>query len=201
MKKYSLALLFVVIVGIVAFVIWTNISQQAAMLHFQSSLVLSPTPTPPNAPEPEVTSWKTYNNDKYNFALDMPADWHVQDYSAFFNNKGTLIAFSPNPLPCETCSYLHDGYFSIRIYNQQTDPQLYDTFQQNVAKVGHDATYRQVTIGSKPALLFGNTVAVANQGWVYEFSLDKDNGNADIMKAAIFQRSLTSFVFTGLFDN
>lgn len=200
-QKYFLALFFIAFVGVAAFVVWTMISQQAATLHFQSTYALSPTPTPPGAAEPEVTSWKTYHNDKYNFALDMPADWHVQDYSAFFNNKGTLIAFSPTPLPCETCSYLHDGYFSVRIYNQQTDPQLYDIYKQNVAKLGNDANYRQVTIGSKPALLYGNIVTVENQGWLYEFSLDKDDGKADIMKATIFQRALTSFTFTSLFDN
>ncbi|MGE5042029.1 MAG: hypothetical protein ACM3IJ_03940, partial [Candidatus Levyibacteriota bacterium] len=57
-----------------------------------------------------------------------------------------------------------------------------------------------VIIDGKTGVLSDNMVAVENtdQGWVYEFDLDTNNGNTKALDSKIFQRAVSSFKFTGL---
>lgn len=157
-----------------------------------------PSVTQTQGPEPEVTSWKDYNNDTYQFVMSVPDGWNMQDFSASYPKGGTLIAFSPETLPCETCSYLHNGYFSLKIYSKESDREAYDKFQSLLKSPGQGA--QGVSIDGKTGVFSQNVISVENsdQGWVYEFYLDKDNGNAKALDSKIYQRMVSSFRFTGL---
>lgn len=152
-------------------------------------------------PESEIESWTVYGNGRYEFTVEVPAKWNMQDYSAFHSNFGTVIAFSPKPLPCETCSYLNDGYFSIRIYNNQSDSGLYEIYAQKVKDVEEGIEYyRKIEMGGKPGISSDNSSIVENQGWVYELNLDKNNGTGKISESKILQRVFSSFKFTNIFN-
>lgn len=166
--------------------------------------VLHSITTPPAAPtttsDPVVSSWEPYENTTYNFSIEVPAGWNRQDYSAFLNNGGTLIAFSPDELPCSTCSYLNSGYFSITIYNQKTDPALYNLFVEKVQKANNGANYPRITLDGKTGLISENTVSIQNGDWVYDITIDKNDGNDPIENSQIMKHVLTSFKFTSLFN-
>lgn len=184
-----------IVTSIIFFTLGVVFYLKSPIFHPQLKSIISPTKVP-EASEPDIDAWTTYSNKKYNFAIEVPAKWHEQDYSAFFGNNSALIAFSPKPLPCEMCSYLHDGYFSVRIYNEQTDPELYKIYSEKL----EDPEKNEVEIGSKMGVSFANSVAVENQGWIYELSLDKDEGTAKIADSKIFQRVVSSFRFTSIFN-
>lgn len=149
--------------------------------------------------DPEVTSWQPYENTTYNFSFEVPAGWNKQDYSSFYNNGGAVIAFSPEELPCSTCSYLNNGYFSISIYNEKTDPELYKLFVEKVQKANNGAAYKRITLDGQTGLVSGNSVSVQNNGWVYEITLDKNEGKDAIEDSPIMKHILTTFKFTSLF--
>lgn len=161
---------------------------------WSSSPALSQIPTG----EPEVDSWVPFTNDTYLFSMNVPEGWKSQDFQASHPKGGTLIAFSPNDLPCDTCTYIHDGYFSLKIYNAKTDPQAYADFQTKMKNVGKNPEIQGVYIDQKVAELSGSSVAVENQGWVYEFTLDANPENKKLLETKIFQKWVTSFRFTGL---
>lgn len=168
----------------------------------KSSLVLSPTPTKPAVrTEPQVDNWTQYSNNTYNFSIQIPAKWNIQDFSSQYPTGGTQIAFSPDMLPCNTCTYFYNGFFSVRIYNQKTSPEFYSAYQERVKNIGQNADYQSVTIAEKPAVMYANTVALENQGWVYEFSLDTHQGKDKVIDSKIFQRAVTSLQFTGVVFN
>jgi hypothetical protein len=173
---------------------------------FTSNYPMSPSKTPSPSEshttgEPTVTRWKVYSNDANLFSIQVPADWKVQDYTDLPPHAATVIAFSPDALPCGTCSYVGSGYFSLRIYDQKSNPEDYATFTQEMKAIGQDAKYQSVLVGGKNGVLFGNTVAVEFDGKVYEFSLDTDKGNAKINDSKVFITIVNSFQYTGLLFN
>lgn len=169
----------------------------------QSTFELNPSVavSPTREPEPFVTSWRNYSNDKYNFAIDVPSDWHEQEIEVPGTEGGLLVAFSPNDLPCKTCSYVYDGFYSIKIYNQQTDPQSYAAFIDRANSVGKKEGYQAINLDGIKGVWFQNTLSAQNHGWVYELSLDKDQGQANITESLIFKKALNSFRFTYLLFN
>ena len=152
-----------------------------------------------NTFDQEVTAWTPYENNTYFISFDFPAGWHAQDYSSFYNTGGSLVAFSPGELPCGTCSYLNNGYFSLRVYNAQTDPNFYTLYLNKTKKVEEDRNYKKVSIDSKVGILFGNTVSIENEGWVFDLTLDKNNGNDAIENSPVMKHVISSFKFTKLF--
>jgi hypothetical protein len=168
----------------------------------KSSLDLNPKASGSASIDPIVTAWKVYSNPQYQFTITVPDSWNIVDYTRAHPNGGTLLAFSPDQLPCDTCSYLRNGYFSIRIFNQKTYPEYYAQFAQRPLKVGKDPAYREVMIGNKKGIAFANTVAIEDKGWVYEFALDRNDGKDSYMDSEIFQKVVLSFSSTDtLFDN
>lgn len=167
-----------------------------------SSIVLSPSPVTSGTQEkpvdPTVESWKPYDNATYLFTINIPDGWNFQDYKDNFPKGGTLLAFSPDTLPCSTCSYVHDGFFSIKIYNNEVDPTSYANFQSKIKNVGKDPQTLGVYVDQKVGVLIGNTISVENQGWVYEISYDVENGEAKPFDSKLFQQIMSSFRFTGL---
>src|SRR5206468_218448 len=99
-----------------------------------------------NSSDPDIQTWTPYENTTYNIGFDYPADWNTQDYSSFYNTGGGFVAFSPDELPCSSCSYLNNGYFSFRAYNQTTDPALYNLYLSKTKKVENDPTYKKISM-------------------------------------------------------
>lgn len=199
-KDYSLIIVLVVVgalfLGLIAIFYPKNNTDVAPA----STLVLSPSPSvvPTAVTEPFISSWKPYTNEKFGFILDVPADWYIQDYAAGYPNGGTVVAFSPNPLPCETCAYFRNGYFSIRIYNETTDSGYYKLFLQKQKSAGKSKEYQQAQLGKKPAIASSNAISAEYEGWVYEFALDINEGKSNFMDSPLFMKAASSFTFTGL---
>lgn len=192
----SLALAFAVLLGIAGMIVYHKDDAIAT----PSMLVLSPTPTIPVTPtpqdEPLVLTWTSYHNDKYNFTLNTPDGWHQQEYK--LDSGVFLVAFSPDQLPCPTCTYNHNGYFSIKIYTNQTDPLAYKDFTTRMQNVGKSNDFLAIRLDGKPGVLFANTIAAENNGLVYELALDTHDGKDTIQNSKLFQKAANSFVFTNL---
>jgi hypothetical protein len=200
-KQYT-SLSVIIAIPVIFFLVILLFFNRSSDIQPDSTLVLSPTPSPDEkrSLEPDILKWAKYENEEYNFSIIYPEGWYHEDYSAFHANGGTLIAFSPEPLPCNTCSYFYDGYFSARIYNEKADPQMYGLFIQKMQKTGKDSNISQVLIDGVGGIASGNTVWIENRGWVYEFSLDKDGGINDFTESKIFQKAVSSLKFTHLFN-
>jgi hypothetical protein len=194
----SILVIFVVLIIILGFIFYrpNNTPQPLSIYKVDPSGSITPT----TGQEPIIHYWRSYENKEYNFTLAVPKNWNEQEYKAQLNG-GAFIAFSPDSLPCETCTYFGDGFFSIRVYNEKSYPELYAEFQKRMKNLGKHADYRGVYLGEKVGVAFANTVAVEHQGWVYEVALDKDDGKADINNSPIFKHVLASFKFTTLFNN
>jgi hypothetical protein len=203
-KKYyptlvgiSITLLFLAILGLVFYPRKVDVAPQ-------STFDVNPTTssvTPSTAPDPVVFSWRTYSNDKYNFTVGVPSEWFEQEFSLPDAKEGTLVAFSPDHLPCKTCAYVYDGYFSVKVYNQKTDPDSYAGFTQRMNSISKSKDYQAVLLDGVKGVMFANTFAAENHGYVYELSLDANKGNAKIVDSLIFRRALSSFKFTYLLFN
>jgi hypothetical protein len=168
----------------------------------KSSLDLNPQASGSATVDPAVTQWRLYSNPQYQFSITVPDEWHQEDYTPAHPNGGTLLAFSPDPLPCNTCSYLRNGYFSIRIFNERSFPEYYAQYAQSIKKVGQDPTYREVVVGKKKGIAHANLVTIEHLGWILEFSLDRNDGKDTYSDSEIFQRVVSSFTSTDiLFDN
>jgi hypothetical protein len=202
-KRYYPALVIAAFIVIVLVLLGTMLSPHNDKIELASTLDLSPSPlvsvTP--ASEPVVLSWRDYSNDTYNFTFAVPEGWHEQKFISPDSKEGTLVAFSPDPLPCETCTYFYNGYFSIKIYNQKTDPERYAAFLQRMNAVGKSEEYVGIVLDGAKGVLFGSTLAAENHGWIYELSLDKDQGNGKIVDSQLFKKVLSSFKFTYLLFN
>jgi hypothetical protein len=172
--------------------------QQSNVLPVQSTFVLSqtPQPSPAKTAEPIVTDWTTYSNTNFNFTLTVPDGWNQQTYKGPYG--ATIVAFSPNNLPCGDCSYVHDGFFSVKIFNQTTDQQAYKDFTDRQKAASQDPKYQAIQIQGKPGLMYGNIVDIPNNNFIYEVSLDTDNGNDTVMSSKIFQKIAGSLQFTNL---
>jgi hypothetical protein len=196
-----------IIVGIIfvsAFVLLGIIlSPKKELVKPESSFSFAPSVTPQapsptqNQAEPVITSWRTYTNNDYEFAIDVPTDWKEQEFKKP-DQKGIIVAFSPNSLPCETCTYFYDGYYSVRVFNSLTDPEYYIDYQKRKALIGKDPNYRQVQLGNSSGVFSGNKVALEHEKYVYELSFDKDQGKANISDSKIFQNAASTFHFTSL---
>ena len=192
------ALLVIAGIGILGFLFYYHPNEANPTF---SSIVLSPTPEISGAQiaaDPEVTSWKPYDNPTYLFQINVPEGWDIQDYKDNFQHGGTLIAFSPTALPCSTCTYVHDGFLSIKIFNASTDAASYANFQTKLKSVGKDPQVLGVYVDQKVGVMVGSSIDVENQGWVYEFNYDVNNGEAKPFDSKLFQQMLSSFQFTGL---
>ena len=163
-----------------------------------SSLVLTPSPavSPSPTTPPQVDSWHTYTNSTYNFTIDAPTGWNQQEFTPATGNF--IVAFSPNTLPCATCTYVHDGYFSVIVYTQQTDPQRYKAYTQNMQNAGKDKNIIPVTLEGIHGILVGNEISIPNHGYIYELSLDTNDGNDSALKSDIFKHAANTFHFTYL---
>jgi hypothetical protein len=202
-KIYSGIFVIVGIAIVLLIPVFVFIQKDATPKQPISQLVLTPSPvvSPTPVSEPIVTAWRSYGNNQYNFTLEVPESWYEQDYAKAYPDGGTVVAFSPDPLPCATCTYVREGYLSVKVYNQKTHPERYADFLERVKKVGQDPKYVGVALNKKPGVFFANTIAVENQGWVYELTLDADLGDKNALESYIFQRAATSFTFTYLLFN
>lgn len=166
-----------------------------------SSLDLNPTkssqPVPTHHEDP-IFNWEQYTNDEYHFLTQIPEGWKKQIYPQPDQKKGLLIAFSPDPLPCESCSYYQDGYFSIKIYNEKTNKEDYANYLQRVAGIGKTNEVQQILVDGQKAIFSGNSITVEHTGWIYELNFDKDKGTAKVTDSPIFLKFLSSFKFTDL---
>lgn len=192
-----LVIIFIGIAGIVGMTKSTNVAP-ASILDLNPSPSISPTAGEENEPVP--FSWEEYTNDEYNFTLSYPTGWNKQVYKDE-QKKGLTVAFSPDILPCETCTYFFSGYYSIKVYNQTTDAEAYAHFRQRLAAIGKVAGYQPVQLDGRQGVFSGNSVAVENNGWVFELSLDKNGGKAAVADSQIFKKVLSSFKFTNLIFN
>lgn len=197
MNKYTTLGGFILL-AVVTLIIGTMIYHSNNAYSTVSTFSLSPTPqvTPTKTPEPIITSWDIYTNDKFNFTISYPQGWNHQEYKGPYG--ATLIAFSPDDLPCSNCTYIHNGFFSIKIFNQKTDQQAYTDYTASKQQVGRNAQYIPVQLDGKPAVVFENTVALEYNGNVFEFVLDTDNGNDKATDSKIFQKAVLSLHFTNL---
>lgn len=148
--------------------------------------------------EPVVASWRTYSNGSYNFSIDVPEKWNQEEYPAPPPSGGFLVAFGPDKLPCQSCSYFHNGYYSVRIYNEKTDPDYFKDFQSRMANVGKAAEYQGIQLGDSKGVMSYNNLAIEHLSNVYEITLDINAGNSKVNASKIFQHAVTTFKFTGL---
>lgn len=199
MNKYTTFISIFFLLGLII-IVGAIYYRSDTTYNIPSTFSLSPTPipSPTKALEPFVGTWATYNNDKYNFTIDYPSNWIQQEYD---QQSGFRIAFSPNTLPCKDCTYVHEGYYSVRVYNQKTDSLSYTDFTTRMKNAGKSKDYLLIRIDDKSAVLFANTVALENNGWVYEISLDTNNGNENVIDSKLFQKAATSLKFTYLLFN
>lgn len=201
-QSFSGAWIFVtVIAGIVLIIIGTLILHQQANIKPESTFSLTPTvKTVQNGPlkEPDVESWRTYNNSLYNFTVNVPDNWKEQEYSSSQPNGGFVVAFSPDELPCKTCTYFRNGFYSIKLFNQKSDPDYYKDFATRLANVGKSKDLQGVFLGKYKGVISGNSIAFDHSDWVYELSLDVKDGTLGINDSKIFQKVISSFHFSEL---
>lgn len=165
----------------------------------ESSFDLNPTPkVATNGTEPVVTSWRTYSNLTYNFSIDVPENWNQQEYPSPPPGGGFLVAFGPDKLHCSTCTYFHNGYYSVRIYNATTDPDYYKDFQARMSNIGKKEGFAGIQLGENKGVLSDNTLAIEHLNNVYEIGLDINAGQSKVNDSKIFQHAVTTFKFTGL---
>lgn len=148
--------------------------------------------------EPTVTAWRTYSNLSYNFSIDVPEKWYQEEYPAPPPTGSFVVAFGPEKLPCSTCSYFHNGYYSVRIYNGTTDPDYYKDFQARMANIGKVEGYQGIQLGENKGVMSSNTLAIEHLNNVYELTLDMNAGNSRVNDSKLFQHAVTTFKFTGL---
>lgn len=153
------------------------------------------------APEPAVAAWRTYSNATYNFSIDVPSDWHEQEYPSAQPNGGFVVAFGPNNLPCSTCTYFRNGYYSVRVFNQKSDPDYYKDLQGRMASIGKSKDFQGIMFGEYKGVINTNTVAIDHKDWVFEMALDTSDGNLKVNDSKIFQKAIMSFKFTNLLFN
>jgi len=152
-------------------------------------------------PEPVIDSWKLYSNDQYNFSIEVPEMWNIQEYPPIQPNGGFMVAFGPNDLPCKTCTYFKNGYYSIKLFNEKSDPEYYKYFQTQVSNIGKVEGLKPITIGKYSGVMSNNTISIDHKDWVYELSLDAKEGTMQIPQSKIFQKASHSFKFTGIFGD
>ena len=197
------AFLIFIVLGVGAFVWIYLVLPQHTSITTVSTLDFSPTKQTEkkSQSEPVIASWINYSNDKYTVSFSVPEDWYQQDFSASYPHGGTLVAFSPDPLPCDTCTYFKNGFFSLHIYNQKSDPDMYTSFLQRIKNAQNDKTYQLISTNSGRGVIYANTLAIEHFDWVYELSLDANDGKTKITDSAIMQKVTSSFQFTGLIFN
>lgn len=163
-----------------------------------STFVLTPSPilTPTKTPEPVITSWTTYKNDKYNFTIAFPDGWKQQEFT--LPTGGFLVAFSPNALPCSSCTYIHEGYYSVKVYNQSTDPKLFADYSAAKQSLGKSKDVLPIHMGGLSGILYGNSAVVENHNWIYAVTLDNNNGTDSPLSSQLFQKAASSLQFTYL---
>lgn len=192
--RYVLITMLFILIGVIVFGVLYTQKQKLdntlpSVMNPQAALSVTP------GPDPEIAAWKTYTNQLYRFSVTVPAAWYLQDYQAMHPSGGTMVAFGPDPLPCGDCSYIKNGYLSLRIFNEKTDPEYYALYATRVKLLGRSKEYKQAVIGDKTGVATDTTVALEQNGWVYEFTLDKNNGNATIEDSPIFNRIVNSITF------
>ncbi len=200
-KRQIQLLISLIVVGLLVILSIIFYPQQVARKDVPqvSTYSLSPTQGISPTPEAEITEWKSYSNDTYHFSITVPEKWYIQDYAGATVNGGTLIAFSPDKLPCPTCTYFFNGYFSIKIYNQKTDPGFYALFKERMNASSKDKNYQAIALNKDKGVIASNTLALEHEGWIYEFSLDIDQGKKKISDSKVIQKVISSISFTNLF--
>lgn len=201
-QNFSGAWIFVaVILGVVLITAGVLMLNQQANIKPESTFSLTPSAGPSQSAslkEPDVESWRTYSNGIYNFTVEVPADWKEQEYPSPQPNGGFMVAFSPSDLPCKTCTYFRNGFFSIKLFNQKSDPDYYKDFAARLANIGKSKELQGVQLGKYKGVISGNTVSFDHIDWVYELSLDVRDGTLGINDSKIFQKALSSFRFSEL---
>jgi hypothetical protein len=202
--NYKATLYTAIVIGIVLVAV-------GALIHYRSTSIKPESTFDINHPasqsattvtaEPLIDAWRTYINSSYNFSVDVPSEWKEQGYPAPLPSGSFLVAFGPDKLPCRTCTYFRNGYYSVKIYNQTTDPDYFKDFEGRMANVGKSKDFIGLTLGEYKGVLNGNTVAFDHKDWIYELNLDANNGSMSINDSKIFQRAVNSFKFTGLLFN
>lgn len=183
--------------------LFKNPQVDTKVVEFKSGYGLTPTKAPAKqtvkqtSGEPVVYSWEKYDNDKYQFSLDIPEGWHKQEYNVEPPYGGTIIAFSPNSLPCGTCSYIRDGFFSIRIYDQNSAPGDFALFAQRY-KSNDAKDFRKINIAGGVGILTASAISATHENKIFEMSLDNYNKEANISTSQIFSKFVFSLTFTDL---
>lgn len=198
MEKQAQIILYTFVIGAMLLVGFMLYHKSSPPPPTASTFVLTPSPilTPTKPPEPMVTSWTTYKNDKYNFTINVPEGWNQQEFPLPIG--GFLVAFSPNALPCATCTYVHEGYYSVKVYNQTTDPKAYTDYTAAKQTLGKSKDVIPIHMGGLSGILYGNTAVVENHNWIYAVTLDNDNGTDSALSSQLFQKAASSLQFTYL---
>lgn len=198
--NFKATLYTVIVIGIVLVAV-------GLLIHYKQSDIRPESTFDFNAPqkntqatikEPIITDWRTYANSSYNFSVDVPSNWQEQEYPSPMPSGTFLVAFGPEKLPCKTCTYFRNGYYSVKIYNQTSDPDYFKDFEGRMANVGKSREFIGIQLGDYKGVINGNTVAFDHKDWVYELNLDASNASMKITDSQIFQRAINSFKFTGL---
>lgn len=190
-----------VFMGVGLFLIFAGFltRQQDDTIQPQSTVSISPTATPTIGNplnESLVNSWRAYANDQYNFSIEVPAEWVQQEYPQ--TTGGFLVAFAPHELPCSTCTYFRDGYFSVKVYNEKTDSEPYRDFKFRMENISKIKDYQAVQLSESKGLMGISTFAIEHGGAIFEISLDINDGNSKISESKILQKVITSLKFNEL---
>jgi len=205
MQQPNTKLIFTIFIIIAMAIIGYFIYAPHQSQQLPSTFSLSPQPSTQQASptvtsqEPLVTTWTTYTNNDYSFNIPIPDGWKQQEYK--LPSGSFIVAFSPNDLPCANCSYVHEGYFSIHIFNQQTDSEAYKAYTESLQKIGKVAGFQAGQINNIKGVIYGNTVEVENHGWVYQLVLDQNNGSENVLNSQTFIHAASSMQFTYLIFN
>ncbi len=201
--QFSGAWLFTAIIaGVVLIFVGVLILHQNQNIKPESTFSIEATPKVAGQfTDPPVDSWRTYASQTYNFTVDVPSTWREQEYPSPQPNGGFMVAFSPDELPCKTCTYFRNGFFSIRLYNQKSDPDYFKDFATRLANAGKTKDLQGVQLGKYKGVISGNTIAFDHSDWVYEISLDVKDGTLGVNDSKLFQKAVTSFHFSELLFN
>jgi hypothetical protein len=201
---YKTLIVLVIIFSIpVIILVAKNKQENLPPVQFQSGYELTPTQAVSKLPaqkivEPDVSVWEIYNNDNLQFKISYPKDWHQQEYKVDPPYGGKIVAFSPNNLPCSSCSYVRNGYFSIRVFDQTDAPGDYNLFLQRLQSNGGEG-FKKINFGGGIGILTSNTISVEHENKVFEMSLDNLNkNNMQVLDSKLFQKFALSLAFTNL---
>jgi hypothetical protein len=70
-----------------------------------------------------------------------------------------------------------------------------------MANTGKSKDFQSVQIGQWKGVMYANSIAFDHGDFVYEITLDTNEGNTKVGESKLFQHALSTFKFTGLLFN